>query len=57
LEEARFLVEAVAAGASPAQSIRRGRSAPRWWDVAGRLMWLVDLFERLEREPVGRVGS
>jgi phytoene synthase len=56
LEQARFLVEAVAVS-SPTQTIRPTRSATRWWDVAGRLMWLVDLFERLEREPVGRVGS
>lgn len=51
LEEARFLLEPLtyaraAAAASPADS---PREIARWPRVEDRVVWLVDLFERLER--------
>jgi phytoene synthase len=49
LEETRFLVEA----AADADALTRGKRAP-----APRLVWLIDLFERLERrEQAARIGS
>lgn len=51
LEATRFLVDAckpvhVAPGAVPAQI--------PWWDVAGRVVWVLQLFERLERQEQAR---
>ena len=47
LEATRFLVDACTpihfAHAAPAP-------LPAWWDVTGRLVWVLDLFARLERE-------
>ena len=47
LQATRFLVDACtpvhfASGASATR--------PAWWDVTGRLVWVLDLFERLERQ-------
>jgi phytoene synthase len=42
LEETRFLVEAVSTVPAPAASETRGR-------IEDRVIWLLDLFERLER--------
>jgi phytoene synthase len=45
LPQTRFLVEAVTA--SPVGL----RPAPaRWWEVGRRAVWVVELFERLERQ-------
>ena len=53
LEETRFLVEAVANG-----SPRPSRSVPDelpWWNLGDRVVWVFELFERLERrQEVGR---
>lgn len=56
LEETRFLVEAVAAGAHPTSLVLSPTSASQltvqkapWWDLHGRAIWVVALFERLER--------
>jgi phytoene synthase len=55
LDATRFLVEAAAASARRAGAIAHG---PAWWDVHGRLVRVIDLFERLERrEQVQRGGS
>jgi 15-cis-phytoene synthase len=47
LPEANFLVDAVAA--APAMPRRFDDERTRWWDLDRRLVWLIDLFERLER--------
>ncbi|MGQ0700931.1 MAG: phytoene/squalene synthase family protein [Panacagrimonas sp.] len=46
----RFLVEAVSACA-PTVVLRdeAERSVPHWWHFRSRALWLIDLFERLER--------
>jgi 15-cis-phytoene synthase len=57
LDEVRFLVEAVAAQGLWAGSA--ARPAP-WWDLGGRAVWVVRLFERLEErrgEGAARQGS
>jgi len=59
LEETRFLVEAVtgalARQPAPAEQITRG--VP-WRNPVDRIVWVIDLFERLERrEQVERVGG
>jgi phytoene synthase len=49
LPEARFLVDAVAAAPPPAQM------APPPWVVEQRVVWVLDLFERLaQREQIGQ---
>ena len=45
LEEAQFLVDAVAADLSPQQGPHSGR-------LSRKLIWLIDLFERLERREL-----
>lgn len=56
LPATRFLVEAVtslsarAPGPTTAESV-----APQWWQFRSRALWLIDLFERLERRE--RYGS
>jgi 15-cis-phytoene synthase len=48
LPEQTFLLEAVAA--TPTAPLRRrAPDRPPWWDVQRRLVWLIELFERLER--------
>ncbi len=47
LPEAGFLIDAVAAAPAKPPSRDDGRLA--WWDLDRRLVWLIDLFERLER--------
>jgi 15-cis-phytoene synthase len=46
LPQARFLVDAVA-DSRPARSSAPLRSI-RWWSLADRVVWVLDLFERLE---------
>jgi phytoene synthase len=64
LEETRFLVEAVAGhSAVRAESLTSAASA--WWRIDARIndraVWVLDLFERLERTerglPVGRMNA
>jgi phytoene synthase len=53
LPEARFLVDAVAAAPPPAPPV-----APVPWVVEERLVWVLDLFERLaQREQLGGGGT
>jgi 15-cis-phytoene synthase len=52
LPEADFLIDAVAA--APAVPRRFDNDRPRWWDLDRRLVWLLDLFERLERKEQGQ---
>jgi phytoene synthase len=50
LEETRFLVEAIAPLAP--QSAERGKLLPSeiaWWNLAERIIWVIELFEELER--------
>jgi phytoene synthase len=50
LEEARFLLEALPAAAAPTKTPADSpRETARWPRVEDRVVWLVDLFERLER--------
>jgi phytoene synthase len=54
LPETRFLVEAVAA----APVHRDGPGAIPWWNLYDRIVWVIDLFERLERrERTLRTGG
>lgn len=46
LDAARFLVDAVSASAPPHWV---PGAAPPWWDVAGRAVVVIELFERIER--------
>jgi phytoene synthase len=46
LSEVQFLVDAVAS--APPRRITRP-AAPPWWDLDTRIVWLLDLFDRLER--------
>lgn len=57
----RFLVEAVTAAgiagvAVAARPVPPSAAAlrPSWWDVRARVLWTLDLFERLEREEQSR---
>lgn len=45
LAEARFLADAVAASPRPSSP----EVALRWWDLHGRAIWVIDLFDRLQR--------
>jgi 15-cis-phytoene synthase len=47
LPEANFLIDAVAA--APAMPRRFEDDRLPWWNLDRRLVWLIDLFERLER--------
>ena len=47
LEATRYLVEAAASSRNPSKP--GGAQEPAWWDVPGRAVWVIDLFERLER--------
>lgn len=49
LEEARFLVDAVMAGLARMPAGASGMGDLRWWDIQGRFVWVLDLFERMER--------
>lgn len=51
LEETRFLVQAVADHPAPRDAEEAASS--RWWDVEGRVVWVLHLFERLERRDRG----
>jgi len=55
LEETRFLVEAVAAHPAPPDA--REPASSRWWDVEGRTVWVLHLFERLERRDRQRAPA
>lgn len=47
LAEARFLVDAI--GAAPEGRARAIADQTPWWDLGQRVVWVIDLFERLER--------
>lgn len=47
IEASQFLIDAAAAPVS--RSARETYRACAWWDVRGRLVFVLDLFERLER--------
>jgi len=51
LPEMRFLVEAAQNSAVAAAPARPCGAA--WWDLRARLLWLLDLFERLDRRDRG----
>lgn len=51
LDEARFVVDAVAASRPPATTVASRR------DLGDRVVWVIDLFERLERrQALGQAG-
>jgi phytoene synthase len=52
-DEARFLIDAVSYAIATA---RKDRSAP-WWNLDSRIAWLVDLFERLDRQDKARLAG
>ncbi len=59
LDEVRHLIDAVVradrvAHASVQQSAAQGSRAPAWWNIRDRALWLIDLFERLERQDQGQ---
>jgi len=50
LAQTVFLVEAIAACAPRAKAAGAAHaSGVPWWNLHGRVLWTVDLFERLER--------
>lgn len=49
--EGAFLVDTVAAAACPA--LERPRPLP-WWNMADRILWVIDLFGRLEQRENAR---
>jgi phytoene synthase len=50
LAQTQFLVEAIAACAPRAKAFNATHvSGVPWWNLYGRVLWTVDLFERLER--------
>ncbi len=51
LEQAQFLLEGISDG--PASSA--SRQEHRWWDFQARAIWVIDLFERIERRRAGAV--
>lgn len=55
LPEARFLVDAVAAAPEPpARQVAIAR-ARAWWQLREQAIWVIELFDRLERrEPIDR---
>ena len=48
LEQAQFLLNGIAEAPENAGTA----SAPPWWDVPARAIWVIDLFERIERRRV-----
>ena len=59
LDATRFLVEAVtgALARQPVPAAPVARDVP-WWNPVDRIVWVIDLFERLERrEQVERAGG
>ena len=53
LAATRFLVDAVTASHRPPATAARNEAS--WWDIPGRAVWVLDLFERLsEREQTRR---
>ena len=60
LEQCRFLVEAVSGMPVAAPALDTPAAEVPWWNLNERVIWLIDLFERLERrergEPVARNG-
>ena len=56
LEATRFLIEAATAVLPAAP--RAGVTPPAWWDIGGRMVWVIELFERLERQDrLGQVSQ
>jgi hypothetical protein len=63
LAATRFLVDAVAgsmreltaAAPSELHAASHASQEPPWWDISGRAVWVLDLFERLSvREQASR---
>jgi phytoene synthase len=55
LEEVRSLIDAVvstdrAAHAANSVALSQESRSPPWWNLRERALWLIDLFERLERQ-------
>ena len=48
MREARFLVEAI----TPAATSASFRRLPKWWDLHGRVLRLIHIFEQLERRQL-----
>jgi hypothetical protein len=48
MREARFLVEAI----TPAATSVSFRRLPKWWDLHGRVLRLIHIFEQLERRQL-----
>jgi phytoene synthase len=49
LPETQFLIDAVRISHAVAEPGPVAEFAPAWWRVRARMLWLIDLFERLER--------
>ena len=59
LDEVRHLIDAVvrtdrATHAAVQPATTPGSRAPAWWNIRDRALWLIDLFERLERQDQGQ---
>jgi len=50
LEQARFLIEGIDETLEKTLGLR-------WWDFYGRAIWVIDLFERLERRRLANAAS
>ncbi len=62
LDEVRHLIDAVVrtdrATHASVQPSSQSNRAPAWWNIRDRALWLIDLFERLERQDQGqRISS
>ena len=53
LPEAIFLIDAAAA----CRPLEAGVNPVRWWHVAGRMVWVIDLFAQLERRQAAAESS
>ena len=53
LAATRYLVDAAVSSASARQTAAP-RSAPSWWRLKDRTIWLIDLFDRLEQRKQSR---
>lgn len=59
LDEVRHLIDSVvradrASHASAQHAASPISRAPAWWNIRDRALWLIDLFERLERQDQGQ---
>ncbi len=55
LEQTRFLIDAI--GAEAALPVAASEGGPVWWDARGRAIWVIGLFEQLQRRQVGNVTA